>query len=606
MRKFGSERRPAGAARNYPPLMLAAIVSLLLLAVLPSALSLPQANPGETLEYAPVPPEGDDDLPPPAGNFSSLGLGTSSALGGQADGSSGVAGDGGGGVVGRGAGKNPRTKRCIGDPPRQTSDPMSPPCVAYYEGDNGGATYQGVTGEEVRILFYIDSPSVETTSRGQEERPKNKYIDLWEPPEDDENVHARGLRVYQRHFNERYQLYGRTAHFFVYFINNSSSSVSPEMRRADAADNFKRIKPFAVVAMTKFGATEAYLEVMVRKGVLNFGSAPNRSATFYSRFAGLVWGYLPTLEINSRFYSSYVCDKVVNRPVSFGGNDGDTDTRLHNGSPRRLGLLRTTDESEPELLRFAALVKEQIEACGGEFVAEASFPAAGYAADPRRPPVYAEEGVAAFRQEGVSTVIWAGGYETNYSKAAGRQNYRPEWVIAGDGILEGRFNSQLQDQSVWRHAWTVSGVTLVGDAVEEPCYQAIQDAEPGYPSDDIGYACYVYADVRQLFTGIQVAGPDLNPASLEKGFRAIPAIASDSPRVPACFYEPGDYTCVKDSVAMWWDPEGMVEGESDPGCWRMIYGGRRFLINQWPSGDVLADQQPDDVCNNHRGSFFIR
>src|SRR5688500_15884936 len=45
----------------------------------------------------------------------------------------------------------PRVRRCVGDPPRQTEDPQSPPCVPYWEGDNGGSTYKGVTRDEIRI-----------------------------------------------------------------------------------------------------------------------------------------------------------------------------------------------------------------------------------------------------------------------------------------------------------------------------------------------------------------------------------------------------------------------------------------------------------------------
>src|SRR5688572_17011505 len=59
MQRARSER-----ARNLPPLLVTAFAMLALLAVLPSALNIPQSNPGETLEYAPVPPE--DDQPPPA------------------------------------------------------------------------------------------------------------------------------------------------------------------------------------------------------------------------------------------------------------------------------------------------------------------------------------------------------------------------------------------------------------------------------------------------------------------------------------------------------------------------------------------------------------
>src|SRR5437764_1079832 len=62
------------------------------------------------------------------------------------------------------------------------------------------------------------------------------------------------------------------------------------------------------------------------------------------------------------------------------------------------------------------------------------------------------------------------------------------------------------------------------------------------------YACaLIYPHLRQLFTGIQVAGPQLTPQAMDEGFHAIPPHPSDVPTEPACFYGQHEYTCVKDS-----------------------------------------------------------
>lgn len=142
--------------RDYPPLAAAGLVMLLLLAVLPSALNLPQSNPAETLEYAPVPPEDDNRSDPPTGNLSSLGLASSAGPGSDA---TATGFDGLGTPEGRPV-KAPSTKRCVGEPPRQTEDPMSPPCVAFFRGENGGTTYSGVTAEEVRVVVYLPAGTV--------------------------------------------------------------------------------------------------------------------------------------------------------------------------------------------------------------------------------------------------------------------------------------------------------------------------------------------------------------------------------------------------------------------------------------------------------------
>lgn len=563
---------------------------LLLLAVLPSSLNLPIENPSETLEYAPVPPE--DDIPnpnPPPGNLSALGL----AQGG------GLREEGGSEEVGdlaapdlRAAGKNPRTKRCVGNPPRQTEDASSPPCVAFFSGDNHGATYNGVTREEVRVLFYFDGGYIQTStgSGDQQTLPMDTYVDLGEPPKsEDEDPHTRTLRAMQRYFNERYQTYGRFVHFYIYY--GKLASRGDEGRRADAYDNYQKIRPFAVFPLTQFFPPDSYLDAMANFGVLNFGTFESRPQSFFQRFPKLIWGYQPSIEQYARSFSSHVCSKVVPHPVSFSGN-------ADAGSPRRLGLIRTSDPDQPGMQLLAREVRKLVEECGGQFVAEATFPSAGYVQDARYTPEYAAAAMAEFAQAGVTTVIWPQGWERNFSAAAANIGYRPEWVIAGDGIHEANDRGQHQEQSVWQSAWVVTSLTRTPDRDQRQCYLAAREADPSYHPGDANYACRHYENVRQLFIGIQVAGPRLDPNNIEKGFRAIPAVASKDPMVPACYYEPGDYTCVKDATTMWWDPTTQSSSTTAAGCWRLPEDGRRYRTGHWPEGDVPSQRDAaSDPCN---------
>ena len=579
---------------NYPPLIMAGLVMVLLLAVMPSALNLPQTNPSQTLEYAPVPPE-DDQVNPPVGNFSSLGLGSSGSVGGS-NGEGGALPPGNGAASG--VGKNPVTKQCSGSPPKQTADPLAPPCVPFYEGSNGGATYRGVTADEIRILIYLGGYFIDcVTQEGCEERPGETYFDLDEPPKGEEQFMVRQFRIWQRYFNDRYQTYGRRVHFFLYF---DDATTTPERRKADAAANLGTVKPFAVQAYA--ANSDPYIESMARAGVLNFGSMANKPASFFAKFPRLIWGYLPSIEQQAGSYASWVCTQIVNRPVSFSGNPSDQ------GKPRRLAMVSTTDKDYPGMQLFARAAKEKIQACGGEFVAQGTFPYANNFQDSRSTGEYAFTQVAEFIDKGVTTVIWPQGYETNYSKAAGHANWRPEWVIAGDGTHEGYATGQKQDQTVWNHAWVMTPVVAKGAVRDSYCYQA-QAEDPSHNDTDTVLDCggyTFYQDLRQLFTGIQVAGPRLTPESIDEGFRAIPAVPSSDPSVPACFYLPGDYTCVKDGMVNWYDSEGVAPGRNEPGCWRMIEKGLRYFAGRWPDRDAAAARTPGDPCNGHAGGLFIR
>src|SRR5690348_5995711 len=95
--------------------------------ILPSSLNLPQSNPSTVLEYAPVPPQ-DKSQPPVQGNLSTLSLAASSSVGPRPTAPPPPPN------VLHGIGGNPKQFQCYGNPPRQTEDPSSPPCVPFFQG----------------------------------------------------------------------------------------------------------------------------------------------------------------------------------------------------------------------------------------------------------------------------------------------------------------------------------------------------------------------------------------------------------------------------------------------------------------------------------------
>ncbi|HEX9890247.1 MAG TPA: hypothetical protein VGA69_12255 [Nitriliruptorales bacterium] len=596
-------------SRRYPPLAGAVASALLAVFVLPSALNVPQSNPTQTLEFAPVPPEDDQPPPPDSGNMASLGLGTSTSTVGDAPG-------GGAGLpppppIPAGIGEAPLSKRCVGNPPRQTEDALSPPCVAHFEGDNGGATHRGVESDEIRILFYVDGHiSVNTTSGNDDETDlAGRYFDLALPPTDEEQQSSSTMRIarrWQTYFNQRFQTYNRVAHFHVYFsTSDADDAKSSETRRADAIDNLAVVDPFAVVlSRAKSGFELDYMEVMASRGVLSFGARNAFDESFLQRFAGAIWSFRPSVEQHAERYISYLCSKVVPHPVVDSGNAETI------GQPRRLGLLYTTDPGRPDLHLLTKLTREGVEACGGTFESQTTFPVAGRTYQTAREDaaaLYATNNMAKFQQDRVTTIIWPGGYETDQSKAAARLGYEPEWILAGDYELEGNWNASYNEPETWEHAWIVTSVAYRGEPEEDPCRQAIEEADPAIGRDG-GHACGItrfYEDLRQLFTGIQVAGPRLTVETIDQGFHAIPRVASTDPRVPACFYDPGDYTCVKDAVAEFWDAEEPNPNGVTVGCWRMVQDGRRYLTGQWPDGNIDAQATPQDLCNSYDNNAYI-
>ncbi|HEX9890409.1 MAG TPA: hypothetical protein VGA69_13070 [Nitriliruptorales bacterium] len=387
-----------------PPLTSAGVAVGLALFVLPSALNVPQSNPTQTLEFAPVPPQDDQPPPPDSGNVESLGLGSSSTA------PEGAGPDRAGpGVpppappVGRG--ERPVTKRCVGDPPRQTEDPLAPPCVAHFDGDNGGATYDGVAADEVVIVVYMDDKGVATSSRGSENAPPHGLVDLTAQPEDEEFVKNRVLRAAQRYFNARFQTYGRFVHFYAYY---GIPGATPETRRAEAAEIIELVDPFAVVSYPELYAADFVIALAERgvvtfmgRDIYNYEGRAGYTQALYRRFPGLIWSFDPSLDHRAHLFASYVCTKVVAYPVSFSGNPDDS------GQPRRLGFLSSHNPEFSEVIDYARLIRERLDACGARIESEATFSNNGGAAC-SNPPQDAAGTMATFVQDDITTIIWGG------------------------------------------------------------------------------------------------------------------------------------------------------------------------------------------------------
>ena len=591
-------------------MVLAAAVAIAVL-ILPSALNLPQSNPTTVLEYAPVPPE-DENQPPPAGNLSSLGLSTSGSLTKRDP------------VplpppIEEGIGGRPIQKRCIGNPPRQTEDPNSPPCAPFFEGDNFGATYQGVQKDEITVLVYYDVGGYGLTGSLESTPVAGTYVDIDKPnlpncppdnsggiqnsdPNQCDHVLVRVLKGFSRYFNTRFQTYDRHVHYWAYF---TAADTAAE-RRSDAVANWERLKPFAVIDGATFqGFNQEYQSAISRFGVLTFSSTeaglPNE---FFRTNAPLSWGFWPDIEHWEALFSSYICQKVAPHPVShFGLSSGNG---APNGQPRKFGIFYPTDPGEPGLQTFTEQLLDDLFDCGVEPI-EATYPRSGFFVDSQDAGTEATEAVARFSSEDVTTIIYVG-TEGRFSAAADAVRYYPEIVVAGDLENDNNYVGQLNNQNVWKNAWAMTFHIRINRLEDAPGYRAYKEGNPSGDDSAAVFARDGYSDHFMLFQGIQVAGPKLTPERVDEGFHALAERESTSPFTPAIFFDEGDYSSVKDAHETWWDPNGRSRGGGTPsrrpGCWRVVRGGERSLAGHWKGGDdVFGAEEP---CTGYDGSFRQR
>ena len=543
-------RTKNNALRRYPALAYLAAASALAL-LLPSGLNVLQSGPTTLAEYAPVPGEGEG-----SSDVGELGQVASVGVGSGGSGGSGPAGREetaatttppeaeavrSGRLV-----RRPGTKRCVGDPPRQTEDPLSPPCVAFFEGDNGGATTPGVTKDEVVVFVRLVNGG--NTAGDQEE----DIVDCAEDVNDGDKFVVQQCKAFMRYFNERYQTYERKVHFY---------SIGYEVSVKDAID---RLGPFAIAGVA--AGSQAAQQVL---SVTYTGASRANSL----KHAPYLMSFRADVEDQLAQIATYVCDRLEGGKARYAG-----DPELQDRT-RKFGFL-FFDRQRKESIKAAVKAT-----CGLEITTES--------ADWDKPT-----GPAKLLQEGVTTVIIVVG-NTGHATASNNATalaYFPEWFVPAASDLNGidlNFHARVANSAQWRNAFGLTFDIRRAAINEQPWYRAYKEAcpdcmEPTTGTGGVLFAAANYESLAMLFYGIQSAGPRLTPENVDKGLHAIPAKASTDPFSPAAYFAPGNYSFVKDAMPIWWDPTGQPPGSSARGCYRLPEEGRRYRAGEWPEGDDLV------------------
>jgi hypothetical protein len=548
------------AMRRYPALgYLAATGALALL--LPSGLTLPNSGPPTLAEYAPVPGSGEGRSD--TGELALPGSGGIGA-GGGGGGTASESPDPGGLVPGDQGSliRKPGTKRCVGNPPRQTEDPLSPPCIAFFEGDNGGATAKGVTADEVRVV--LRAPSV------SRDRRAGQVVDCAEPVSDEDTTPDYFCKAYMTYFNARYQTYGRRVHLY-----------SAHDLEVDELD--ERYRLFGSVAEYPQGSRGK------RVGQIAAGYSSETRAG-HRKNAPHSWAFRPDIDDMAALAASHICLKLVGGRARFAGDPG------YQTQPRTFGYW----QSGPELKDFDRFVLAGVkERCG--LVID----------DARIATTFTDQTNAArLKAAGVTTVIlMASDSVATITRQATAAQWFPEWVVPGsENFLAANINlyGRLADPLQWANSFALT-VDYRRPAIHEQFwYQAFREGCPTCPepslasnNGDAARVGMIYDSLTMLFYGIQAAGPRLTIANVDRGLHAIPPHGSVSPFRPAAYFAPGNYTFIKDATALWWDPTGQPPGASERGCWRLAHDGRRFRVGEWHRGD--ADLRAPGAC---QGDLF--
>src|SRR5829696_6324405 len=135
----------------------------------------------------------------------------------------------------------------------------APPCVQPFTGKNGGATSDGVTGDEIKIIVYNTDPQKDPLVAGQL-RAAGAEVNL--------NSAQQTWQGYVDIYNRLFELYGRK--ISVEFFVGTGASSDSAAAKADAIAIAEK-KPFAVLGGPQ-QSTSVFSDELAHRGVMCIGT----------------------------------------------------------------------------------------------------------------------------------------------------------------------------------------------------------------------------------------------------------------------------------------------------------------------------------------------
>lgn len=473
-----------------------------------------------------------------------------------------------------------------------------PPC-RQFNGDNGGATAQGVSSTAIKFAYYVPRSDAATQAA-----VKAGGIS------DDQAGIDRTMEVLRRYFNDHYQTYGREVQFTK--VDASGPASDDVAAKADA----RRIASggyFGVVtaggsANPTFDATIASLKLIC----VGCGGAVGQSTSFYAKTAGYYFnGQASRREIYEAM-GEYWAKKLKGQNAAFAGpgpvnrppTAGPTDLR---NRVRKFGLIwlnATAGNVDPGQQEERDNFVQKILPKWG-IDPKTSLVDASYNYDITQAPAAAQTIISKFNSSGVTTIAIVGEALTPvyFTQEATREGYFPEWFHTGVGLTDTSFWGRTYDAQQWSHSFGLTLLKVIPDSValtdgyreyHHACAQAGADCTAG--AEGNGVNAYEAA-LQVLFTGVHMAGPHLTAQSFAQGMYDYP-LTGGTPGAQLFGFSRLAPTRVKDFAEVWWNPDSVGNDETGKRAAGQLVranGGRRFRLGSIPAGPPTvfgADPRP--------------
>jgi hypothetical protein len=484
-------------------------------------------------------------------------------------GGAGTAGGAGSSTPGTGpTGPAGDTSHCKGG--RQTDVIYTaPPCRPAFAGDNGGATYRGVTGNQILVVDFQCQPN---------EQVNAILATQGLAASEAESKAMEDAAV--KFINERYELYGRK--IVVKRVVGDCTLTPPDPAKSrQAAAEVVKMNPFMVI---HYAAGPETHDVWSRNGIISLGG-PNLDVSFYSGRRPYRWDVFPSGTEGADEVAEYYCKKMAAGTATHAG------ALIHptiggRTTPRKLGVI-IPDNGNGSSTPNAARVKQLVERCSGKDV-----PVFTYQSDINRAAEQTRVTVAGLINAKVTTVVCmcdaiAPVFLTN---GMTQNNYFPENLLPAANLLDYDVLGRLYDPVQWSHAFGPSQLTSPVPFEQSDAVKVWRAAgNSGQPCASCNLITGYWTLIGSM---LQEAGPTLNPLTVERGLvgarssRGGWAETRGDAGQYLIKFGPNDYNAISDFREVYWDATATSKIDGRKGAYVDMNGGRRYEPgqNQLPGG----------------------
>jgi hypothetical protein len=433
----------------------------------------------------------------------------------------------------------------------------APPCQPTWSGNNGGATFRGVTAKQIEIVYYQPEQSlaIKAILGPAGLAPSVAQVNDY-------------LHRAEEFMNPRWQFWGRQIHIDD-FVSQSCQATPPSDAcfRQDAQTVVAKYHPFAVLYPRNLTAP-GFNQELSQLGVVNFGGA-GLPLSWDASQQPYHWDYDMDGDTQATIAGEYYCKELAGRKAIYAG-----EASLRAKTRTAEILVDDTPEHVEAAQRLQAVIDRCDPAQGA--VVKTFSPDTGQAV------VQSTTLASQAKQSGITTLL----YFTDpvlpvyLTPQLSEQNYYPENVTLGSGYLDYDPLGQLYQQKQWKDAF---GLGDLPDMAAPASY----DAGAVYRNTNGSQGPFLSVDniqgfLSELGYGIQQAGPTLTPASFQRAMLTMTPWGGTRFH-PLIKFGPGDYTGVSDVRVVYWDPNKVSPINGKRGGYVAMYGGRRFAVGQIPS-----------------------